>query len=221
MSWQWIRRMILPLAVTGWLAWRSAQDQNAVFGIVYAAISIILGLTFAGGEGVYWNTMFDADCALALTAALALERWPGTSGLRRLTIPAASLAVPAFVIAMSATVHWLSPRFWFDPRWSEAAAATQDIEFVRLRQGPALCEDLSMCYWAGKPAEVDVFNVRQRSRREWWRIETLARRVEAREFGVAQIEDEGRSLGPRFMEALQQNYRVDHAGQWGAFWVPR
>jgi len=221
MSWQWIRRMILPLAVTGWLAWRSAQDQNAVFGIVYAAISIILGLTFAGGEGVYWNTMFDADCALALTAALALERWPGTSGLRRLTIPAAYLAVPAFVIAMSATVHWLSPRFWFDPRWSEAAAAAQDIAFVRRRQGPALCEDLSICYWAEKPAEVDVFNVRQRSRRESWRIETLARRVEAHEFSVAQIEDEGRSLGPRFMEALQRNYRVDHAGQWGAFWVPR
>ena len=165
--------------------------------------------------------MFDADCALALTAALALERWPASSGLRRLTIPTAYLAVPALVLAMSATVHWLSPRFLFDPRWSETAAAAQDIEFVRRQPGAALCEDLAICYWAEKPAEVDVFNVRQRSRRESWRVETLARRVEAREFGVAQIEDEGRSLGPRFMEALQRNYRVDHAGQWGTFWVPR
>ena len=27
--------------------------------------------------------------------------------------------------------------------------------------GPALCEMLSLCYWAGKRAEVDVFNLGQ------------------------------------------------------------
>lgn len=221
MSWQWIRRMILPLVVTGWLARRFTRDQDAAFGIVYAAVAIVLGAIFAGGEGVYWNSMFDADCALALVAALAIDRFPASSPLRRLAIPAAYFAVPALVIAMSATVHWLSPRFWFDPRWSEAAAAAQDIEFVRGRSGPALCEDLSMCYWANKPAGVDVFNVRQRSRREWWRVEALARQVEAREFGVVQLEDEGRGLGPLFMDALQRTYHVDHAGQWGTFWVPR
>lgn len=216
MSWQWVRRMILALAAAAWLAVRFSRDRQAHFVLTYAVVSMVLGVLFACGEGVYWNAMFDADCALALTAAVALER-----SSRRLVVAAAFLAAPALVIAMSATIHWLSPRFWLDPRWSEAAAARADIEFIRVHDGPALCEDMSLCYWAGKPAAVDFFNTRQRSRREWWRVEALVRRLDAREFAVAEVEDDDRSLGPQFMDALRRNYRVDHTSQWGVFWVAK
>jgi hypothetical protein len=216
MSWQWVRRMLLPLAVAVWLARRSMGESGVRFVLTYAIVSIPVGLLFAGGEGVYWNTMFDADCALALVAALALDR-----ASTRFVVPAAFLAVPALVLALSASIHWLSPRFWFDPRWSEAATAAADIDFVRRHDGPALCEDMSLCYWAGKPAEIDFFNVRQRSRREWWRIEQLIRRLDAHEFGVAEVQEDDRSLGPQFMDALRRNYRVDHESEWGVFWVPK
>jgi hypothetical protein len=216
MSWQYLRRMILAVAAVVWLGWRSPGDRSVRFVVTYAAAAILLGLLFAGGEGVYWNTMFDADCALAMAAAVALER-----ASSRAAILTAFLAVPALVVAMSATIHWLSPRFWFDPRWSEAATAAADVDFVRGHSGPALCEDMVLCYWAGKPVEVDVFNTRQRSRHEWWRVETLIRRLDAREFGVAEIADDDRSLGPQFMDALRRNYRVDHSSQWGVFWVPK
>jgi hypothetical protein len=177
-----------------------------------------VGLLFAFGDGVYWNTMFDAECAVVLTAALALEHLPATASRARwLAVPAAYLAAPAAVIALSATIHWLSPRFWFDPRWSEAAAAGNEIEFVRRQPGPVLCEELSICYWAGKPVAVDFFNVQQRAKREAWRLEAIARRLESREFAAAQIE--GRDLGPRFTQALQDGYRLDHKNQWGEFWV--
>src|SRR5262249_31227095 len=137
--------------------------------------------------------------------------------------PAAAhlLAVPALVIVTTATIHWLSPRFWFDPRWSEAATAAADVDFVRRHAGPALCEDMVLCYWADKPVELDVFNMRQRARTESWRVETLIRRLNAREFGVAEIEGGNRSLGTQFMDALQRNYHVDHSSEWGTFWVPR
>jgi hypothetical protein len=216
MSWQWLRRMILPLAAVIWLAGRSRDDRGARFVLAYTTTSVAVGLLFAGGEGVYWNTMFDADCALALAAAVAIDRAPN-----RVAVVAAFLAVPALVIGTSATTHWLSPRFWFDPRWSEATTAAADVEFVRRHAGPALCEDMVLCYWADKPVEVDVFNTRQRSRHEWWRVETLIRRLEARDFGVAAIDDDDRSLGPQFMDALRRNYRVDHSSQWGVFWVPK
>ena len=216
MSWQWCRRMILPLAAVVWLARRSPDDRGARFVVICATASVVVGLLFAGGEGVFWNTMFDADCALALAAAIAFDR---TSN--RVAVAAAFLAVPALVVATSATLHWLSPRFWFDPRWSEAASAAADVDFVRRHAGPALCEDMVLCYWADKPVEVDVFNTRQRARRERWRVDALIRRLDAREFGVAEIEDDDRSLGPQFMDALRRNYRVDHSSQWGVFWVPR
>ena len=53
------------------------------------------------------------------------------------------------------------------------------------------------------------------------RVDALVRRLDAREFGVAEVQDDDRSLGPRFVDALRRNYRVDHESQWGVFWVPR
>ena len=39
------------------------------------------------------------------------------------------------------------------------AQSPRDIAFLKSRPGPALCDQLSLCLWAGKGAEVDVFNV--------------------------------------------------------------
>ena len=211
----WLLRMALPLVVAAWLATSTGSDRGAQFAVIYAVMAIVASIAFAAGEGVYWNAMFEAECALALVAAVATDRAP-----RRLPVALAFLAAPALALAVNASVHWLSPRFWFDPRWSEASTAAADIEFVR-SHGSALCEDLALCYWGGKTAPVDFFNLHERLRREPGRVEPLIQRLNAREFGVAQVEDDDRNLGSRFMEALMRNYRVDHMNQWGTFWVPK
>jgi hypothetical protein len=216
MGGQWLLRMALPLVVVAWLAASAGGDRAARFVAAYAATAILTGIALAAGEGVYWNTMFEAECALALAAAIAVDRAPG-----RLPVVAAFLLAPALALAMNATIHWLSPRFWFDPRWSEASTAAADIDFVRRHNGAALCEDMALCYWAGKPNEVDFFNTHERLRREPRRVDPLIRRLNDREFGVAQVQDDDRNLGPQFMEALRRNYRVDHESQWGVFWVPK
>ncbi len=213
---EWALRMALPIVVLGWVAARAAEDRAARFVVTYAVAAIAAGLAFATGEGVYWNTMFEAECALALAAAIATDRLS-----RRFAVSLAFLAAPAIALAMSATIHWLSPRFWFDPRWSEAATAAEDIDFVRRHDGAALCEDLALCYWAGRSTEVDFFNVRQRLRREPWRIKPLVRDLDAHAYAVAEVQDDERNLGVEFMEALRRNYRVDHTSQWGVFWVPK
>jgi hypothetical protein len=216
MGGQWLLRMALPLVVAAWLAVSARGDRDVQFAAIYVVTAIVCGIGFAAGEGVYWNTMFDAECALALTAAVGVDRAP-----RRLAVALSFLVAPALALAMHATIHWTSPRFWFDPRWSEASTAAADIEFVRRHDGAALCEDLALCYWAGKPAAVDFFNMHERLRLEPWRVDPLVRRLNDREYGVAQVEDDDRNLGPRFMEALRRNYRVDHSSQWGTFWVPK
>ena len=40
-----------------------------------------------------------------------------------------------------------------------AAKSARDIAFLKSRDGPALCDQLSLCLWAGKDAQVDVFNI--------------------------------------------------------------
>ena len=212
----WLLRMALPIVVVVWLAARAGGDQAARFAVTYAAIAIAAGIAFAAGEGVYWNTMFEAECALAFVAAVATDR-----ATRRAAVSLAFLVAPALALAMNASIHWLSPRFWFDPRWSEAATAAADIEFVRRHEGAVLCEDMALCYWAGKSNEADFFNLHERLRREPWRVDPLIRRLNNREFSVADVQDDDRNLGPQFTEALKRNYRIDHESQWGVFWVPK
>ena len=213
---KWLLRMALPLVVAVWLAVGARRDRGVQFAAIYVVTAIVCGIGFAAGDGVYWNTMFEAECALALTAAVGVDRAP-----RPLAAGLAFLVAPALALTMNASIHWLSPRFWFDPRWSELSTAAADVEFVRRHDGAALCEDLALCYWAGKPAPVDFFNMHERLRLEPWRVDPLVRRLNDREYGVAEIEDDDRSLGPQFMNALRRNYRVDHSSQWGTFWVPR
>ena len=40
-----------------------------------------------------------------------------------------------------------------------AREAPLDIAFLEVHPGPALCEDLTLCYWAEKSGPVDVFNL--------------------------------------------------------------
>jgi hypothetical protein len=225
MSMQWIPRMLVSLVLAAVLLRRFRRDAFVAFALAYTTVSTLVGLGLSGGEGIYWNTMFDAEWALCLTCALALNRLSPQGGPNarplRLAMAAGYLAAPAMVVAMSATIHWASPRFWLDPRWFEATTAAREIEFVKQHSGPALCEDLSLCYWAGKPGEVDFFNLQQRARREPWRTDALARSIESRRFGVAELDAPGRDLGPRVNDALQRNYRIDHESQWGVFWVPK
>ena len=216
----WLVRMSLPLAATAWLAFRRRGDRHVQFVLIYLACAFVLGSMFSFGAGVFWNTLFDADCALALAASLAVVE-AAAAQTWRLAVPAAFLAGPLVALSITASIHWLSPRFWFDPRWSDIAEAGRDIDFVRRAQGPALCENLAVCYWAGKSPDADFFNLRERARREPWRIDALRRRVEAREFAVAQIGESGLNLGPGLAEALRRNYREDHADQWGVFWLPK
>jgi len=225
MAWHWIPRMLVFLGLAEALRRRFKHDSFVAFAVVYSTMSVLIGLALAGGDGVYWNIMFDAEWALCLTAALAFSRLAPPDARHsvraRLAMAAGCLAAAAIALAMSATIHWLSPRFWLDPRWSEADTAAREIEFVRQRPGPALCESLAICYWAGKPVEADFFNLQQRARLEPWRTEALARSIEAQRFGVVLVDVPGRDLGPAVDRALGRRYRADHESQWGRFLVPR
>ena len=227
MSAEWVSRVLGLVLVSAVLARRYLRDPRVALALLYAGLATVLGLALFGGDGVYWNNMFDAEWALCLTAALALNRLPAATIERdtdhrvRLGLVTACLAVPVAMTAMGAQIHWGSPRYWLDPRWFEAETAASEIAFIRSQPGPVLCEQLSLCFWAGKPVEADFFGLHQRVRRDPSRADELARQVEARRFAVAQLDIPTQYLGPRFEEAMRQNYRIDHQNEWGVFWVPK
>jgi hypothetical protein len=226
MSLRWIIEMVVFISMLLIVVRALPEDEGVRFCGSYAATAGILGCMFSGGEGVNWNVFFDGNWALSLGAAISLNRlsllWRDDRGpRRRARLVAAYLMIPVIVVAVDARAAWSAPRSWLTAHVADAADAERDVEFLRRHEGPTLCEDLALCFWSGKPVEVDFFNTQQRLHSGWNGADDLVRLVEMRHFGAVQTDVSTRSLGPRFAEALRRAYRVDYEGSNGRFWIPR
>ena len=217
MGLQWMARWSAALALL-WITSRRRQTDDGVrFCEIYVCLAGLFGLVLSGGAGINWNVLFDANWALCLSAAVVLNRWraPGAA------LVAAYLLVPAIAVAAGARQEWRSIGYWLAPRAAEAASAGQGIDFLARHDGPALCEDLALCFWAKKPVEVDVFNTQQRIQRGRVDAAALTRLVEDRYFSAVQMETSPRDLGSGATEALRTYYRIDHEGVSGSYLLPR
>jgi hypothetical protein len=203
------------------------QDEGVRFCGLYAGIAGVLGCVLSGGDGINRNVLFDADWALCLGAAVTLNRLSAVlagdrGSRRRLRLIVACLAAPIVAAALNARWEWRARDYWLSPHAVEASAARRDIEFLRRHEGPALCEELALCFWSGKPVEVDVFNTGLRIQGGWRDgADRLVHLVETRHFSVVQTDVPPLSMGPRFAEALRRAYRVDHEAPDERFMVPR
>ncbi|HTW34156.1 MAG TPA: glycosyltransferase family 39 protein [Rhizomicrobium sp.] len=219
----WLVWGTVPLLIAlGLVAFRP-KDRFVFLAALYAAIAVAVGVAFSGGAGVDANAFFDADIALSLCAALAFNRI-GTRGDQWQAAVAASLLLPLGLglYQASAGEDWRDPDFWLHPMADETAAARRDIAFIRARPGPALCEMLSFCYWAGKPAEVDVFNTGQQFAAGHRSDADLIRRIDTHDFSVMEFDTlEPFALGVGVKAAVLKAYRIDHTDDDGVFLVPR
>ncbi|HEY0265112.1 MAG TPA: glycosyltransferase family 39 protein [Rhizomicrobium sp.] len=183
------------------------EDRFSLFCFLYAAIALALGLVFAAGDGVDSNAFFDLALALSLALGLILNH-----GRRTVLAAASALPLLAFL-----AFHVTDNNFFFTRDF--AAQSARDIAFLQAHPGPALCDQLSLCLWAGKGAEVDVFNVGEAIKRGARDSAPLAAMIASRHFAAIQLGDLD-ALGPQVRAALQTHYRPDHADDNGLFLIP-
>jgi hypothetical protein len=218
----WLVWGALPLAVTTFLLATRRDDKFVVLCALYAVIGFVVGASYFGGAGVDVNAMFDADIALALVAGLALNRSSHRGAVYTDAILAAFLLPLTFGLWSGFSSEWLGRDYWFHPMHDEAALANQDIAFLRARPGPALCETLAYCYWAGKAPEVDVFNAGQQFATHSRSADTLMQMISAQRFAAIQLDTLSPfALGDRVHLVLDRAYRVDHTNDDGVFLIPR
>ncbi len=208
----------LPLVATAVMFGLRRNDRYVVFCALYTLIAVIVGTGFSGGAGVDLNVWFDAAIALSLSAGLALDRlvtW--TPGL-----------VMAFVLPLlagpilSCDSAWLEQDFWLHPFAEETQSADRDIAFLKTQNGPVACEMQSLCYWAGKKAEIDVFNLGQAYATHTRSDNDLIRLIERRHYAAFEFDSlTDFALGPNVRKALAGSYRIDHQDENGVFLVPR
>jgi hypothetical protein len=192
---------VLPLAAAAGLR----RDRWGWLCLTYGGIALMLGIVFSAGDGVDANAFFDLAIALSLALGLAAGSQP---------LLVASAAAPLMIFL---ALNYSDNNFFFTRAFAQQSA--RDIAFLKSQPGPALCDQLSLCLWAGKPAEVDVFNTGEAIQSGARDGATLARLIAARHFTAIQMEDPG-SLGPQVRQAIAQNYRLDHSGDNGNFFTP-
>ncbi|HVW75858.1 MAG TPA: hypothetical protein VHC39_19630 [Rhizomicrobium sp.] len=182
-------------------------DRHGLLCALYGGLALFLGLGFAAGDGVDANAFFDLGIALSLTLGLVVERgrWP---------VLAAASALPLLIFL---AMNFPDNNFFFTRDFARTSA--RDIAFLKSRPGPALCDQLSLCLWAGKGAEVDVFNVGEAIKVGARDPKPLIHMIAARHFVALQLIDSD-SLGPDVRRAIAQNYRADHSDDNGTFLVP-
>ena len=218
----WLIWGALPLAAAAFLFAARRDDKYVVLCALYALMGFLIGASFFGGAGVDVNAMFDADIGLALVAGVALNRFSGRGVVYPAAIAAAFLLPLAIGVWLNFNADWLDRDYWLHPMRDETALAKQDIGFLRAHAGPAMCETLAYCYWAGKSAEVDLFNIGQQFATRSRNDDVLVGMIGAHRFAAIQLDAMSPfALGGDVRRAMNRAYRIDHANDDGIFLVPR
>ena len=221
-AWSWLGLAFAPLAGAALLPVLDRNNPTVRFVVFLTIIGAVAGYWFLGGAGVDVNAMFDADIALAFASALLLERLKALSP-RLDGVAAAALVAPlALALWFAWTPDWLTRDFWLNHGADDAETATRNIAFLRGHPGPALCETLALCYWAGKEAAVDAFNMGEAYKTRARSDDALRLLLRRKHFAVVQFEP-----GPPFLLPLRVRfatvlvYGIDHTDDDGVFLLPR
>ena len=187
-----------------WAASGARLGRGSEFGFTYAALALALGLVFSLGDGVDANAFFDLAIALALLVGLMPDHG-------RTPMIAAVSALPLLAVL---ALNFQDNNFFYTRTF--AAQSKADIAFLKSRPGPALCDQISLCLWAGKQAELDVFNIGETIRTNARSPAALIKLIQSRHFTTIQLQDMD-GLGPQLKDAIAKNYRVHHSDDNGSF----
>jgi hypothetical protein len=215
----------------------------------YGVITIAAATIFAGFEGTSYNMFQDAAVFLAVAAGVALHelRKRMTAGasaserMAKIVLGVAPLLLAQPILARSpqaiAQIYQAGGSLEADRRAERSFLA--EAEYISKQRGPAICESLLLCYYAGQPFTLDPFNSRQLILAGRLDQSELIRRIAAKEFGVMQLRADicddptaaschilhNRRKFSRFTDdvlyAVDRHYRIGWRSQDGTFYIPK
>ncbi len=227
-TWDQLRQYGLLLAVIPFLAFRSDAKSRLI--LAYAVVALLQGAVLSGGYRVDVNAFFDLLCAISIglgvmgAEVMQYLRKPGPPNKLRWAATACWISIallPPSLAAPSAT----------DDINDAFAAVTDDsyeeeLQYVRSTPpGAAVCQDLALCYWAGRPFDLDINSLRTLV----WAVPGLEDRVVAQiercKFSLIELDSEWNDeadgpLTDRMGEALESRYELDRDTGYSLYWRP-
>ena len=200
--------LLLLIAGGVWLYLREGDKPPARLVLLWAALGGVLGLAFVGGAGVNYNAFFDLTIALCVAAGLLVaELRSGGAGLLPMTALMLLLALPPLTRVPGRIADFATE---LGKSAEQRRAGREDIAFLKAQPGPAACEMLALCYWAGKAEQIDFFNTEQKIIEGAVAPGMLIEKLDRRWYGAIALSDNApreEQLPPRVMARLRANYR--------------
>jgi hypothetical protein len=198
---RWLPPLVLPMLVTLSPLVRPKREPIGVLLALFALIAFLAGCLELAGYGVVYNALFELVIAASLGVGYRLGR--GTLGSWVMLATAASVAWSGGLAATA----WIAYRHdWMTARQQRVADAQRSAEIIAAQPGPALCEDLLLCYWAGKPFSVDIFNYLQAVRSGRRDGRELQSQIEQGRFGAIQLNPIDNRTPASLQAAIHQHY---------------
>jgi len=189
--------LAIPLLCSFKTAKETLRDSKWRWLSIYFFCSLGLGIAAFSGAGIDVNLMFDFVIAASILITLASAN------------PSSKYVLPAIIILLSVgSVLRLSTMPSRSEIKTKEALYERDVEIIRSIPGPAICEDLLICFWAGKPLQFETFLIKQsivtKKIDETLVLETLRNR----KWAVVQV---NRPEAPnRFTENFLQTLRAEY-----------
>ena len=210
-------------ASCAWAAWGLRSKKLRVIAIYFFA-SLLIGIAFAGGDGVAVNTYFDSFLAISIIMGILLDSvWLCKvsvleQGSAWRCLPPLLLFV-GLLFASGNGSNILGPEFLEDLRIRETKFKEQ-VNILAAQPGPVLCESLLRCYYARKPYVFDPFNSEQLMQFDKLDGREMVRQIEEKKFGAIETGNPS-GLGDEFMDAVKRSYKVVREDPDCVIYVPR
>lgn len=170
-----------PIAVVSLIVARPANGSDPGLCRLYLAVALAWASLMLAGDGVSYNAVFDVLIALSLLIGPAAGA-PAMSALRLRGAVALALAlspaVPVALLRAYGDLHGLR---------TVQELSEKQIALLASAPGPAACETLALCYWAGQPMAIDFFNTAQKIEAGVVPAAALACAFEAGRFGRLEL----------------------------------
>ncbi|ESA38271.1 membrane protein [Leptolyngbya sp. Heron Island J] len=185
--------------------WKS-HKKYAWLVMVYFLVSLIVAAAIAGGQGVDYNSVFDVLMGLILLLGTGLDRVKHRAKVLKPRLGwIVVLALPVLLALPS--VGLVDELKAFETEKVSTAAV---IDAIATTDGPVMCEMLALCYWAGHPFEVDLFNTGQKIKTGTMAETVLTNLIEQQHFAIIQLNhsDGSRNLPTAVNQAIFKYYQV-------------
>jgi hypothetical protein len=225
---EWFTPM-LPLIVLGALATPLLRrSKEGVFVLIYVVISVLWAVFLLGGRDVGENAVFDVILALTLVVGILIGR---VHSMKWAPLNEEQPISALLVLCLVLTIGVVSPKRFYETRETVKILETskvhsgEDVSFIAAHPGPAMCENLALCYWAKKRFEVDLFLTGQKIETGVFSEKKLTDLIDRGYFAVVQLDDQTGTtfrLPGNVVAHIRERYdlrRISKTG--GSFFVPR